>query len=72
VGGRRVDGLVEITVSNPVPGNPVGRSRQGNHIAQENIHQRLAIAFGPNAGLQSTAGEGGYQVSIRFPQQGVT
>jgi two-component system sensor histidine kinase AlgZ len=71
VGGRRVAGLVEITVSNPVPGTPAGRSRQGNHIAQENIHQRLAIAFGPKAGLQSAAGAGGYQVSIRFPQEGV-
>jgi two-component system sensor histidine kinase AlgZ len=70
VGGRRVDGLVEITVSNPVPGVTGGRSQQGNHIAQENIHQRLAIAFGASAGLQSVAGAGGYQVSIRFPQEG--
>jgi len=71
VGGRRVDEMVEITVSNPVPDTLAARSQQGNHIAQENIHQRLAIAFGARAGLQSTAGEGDYQVSIRFPQAGV-
>jgi len=71
VSGRRVDHLVEITVSNPVPDAVAGSRQQGNRIAQENIHQRLAIAFGAGAGLQSTAGAGGYQVSIRFPQAGV-
>ena len=39
-------------------------------MAQENIHQRLAIAFGARAGLQSTSDAGGYEVSIRFPQAG--
>jgi two-component system sensor histidine kinase AlgZ len=71
VSGRRIDDLVEITVSNPVPDAMAGTRQQGNHMAQENIHQRLAIAFGTRAGLQSTAGAGSYQVSIRFPQAGV-
>ena len=70
VSGRRVGDLVEITVNNPVPGVAGGRRQQGNRIAQENIKQRLLIAFGDRAGLQSTAGAGGYQVSIRFPQAG--
>jgi len=68
VSGRRVDNLLEITVSNPVPETRAGSRQQGNRIAQENIHQRLAIAFGNGAGLRSTAGTGSYQVSIRFPQ----
>jgi len=71
VSGRRIDDLVEITVSNPVPDAVAGARQQGNHMAQENIHQRLAIAFGVRAGLQSTAGVGTYEVSIRFPQAGV-
>jgi len=71
VSGRRVDDLVEITVSNPVPDAVAGTRPQGNQMAQENIHQRLAIAFGSRAGLQSTAGVNSYRVSIRFPQAGV-
>jgi two-component system sensor histidine kinase AlgZ len=68
VSGRRVGDLVEITVSNPVPDTTDVSRKQGNHIAQENIHQRLAIAFGARAGLQRAADPGGYRVSIRFPQ----
>ena len=71
VSGRQVDDLVEITVSNPVPDTAAGRRQQGNRMAQENIHQRLAIAFGARAGLRSTADADGYRVSIRFPQAGV-
>jgi two-component system sensor histidine kinase AlgZ len=67
VSGRRVGDLVEITVSNPVPDAAASGRQQGNRIAQENIHQRLAIAFGARAGLQSAAGPGSYRVSIRFP-----
>jgi two-component system sensor histidine kinase AlgZ len=72
VSGRRVDDLVEITVSNPVADPSTGRRQQGNRIAQENIHQRLAIAFGARAGLRSTASADGYRVSIRFPQATAT
>jgi two-component system sensor histidine kinase AlgZ len=71
VSGRLVDDLLEITVSNPVPESRAGGRQQGNRIAQENIHQRLAIAFGARAGLRSMAGADFYQVSIRFPQAGV-
>jgi two-component system sensor histidine kinase AlgZ len=71
VSGDRVGDLVEITVTNPVPEVAAGSRQQGNRIAQENIHQRLAIAFGARAGLQSEAGPGGYRVSIRFPQVAV-
>jgi len=71
VRGRCVDDVVEITVSNPIPAIAVGRQQQGNRIAQENIKQRLVIAFGARAGLQSLAGAGDYRVSIRFPQAGV-
>jgi two-component system sensor histidine kinase AlgZ len=67
VSGRRVGDLVEITVSNPVSASAAGSWQQGNRIAQENIHQRLVIAFGARAGLQSAAGPGDYRVSIRFP-----
>jgi two-component system sensor histidine kinase AlgZ len=71
VRGRCIDEVIEITVSNPIPGIAVDRQQQGNRIAQENIKQRLLIAFGARAGLQSLAGAGDYRVSIRFPQAGV-
>ncbi|HYQ72418.1 MAG TPA: histidine kinase, partial [Gammaproteobacteria bacterium] len=50
--GRCVDELVEITVSNPMPDAAAGSRQQGNRIAQQNISQRLAIAFGARAGLR--------------------
>jgi two-component system sensor histidine kinase AlgZ len=71
VSGRCIEDMVEITVSNPVPAVAPGNRQQGNRIAQENINQRLAIAFGARAGLQSLVGPNDYQVSIRFPQAGV-
>jgi two-component system sensor histidine kinase AlgZ len=71
VSGTRVGDLIEITVSNPVPGSAARGRQNGNRIAQENIHQRLAIAFGTRAGLRSMTGAGSYQVSIQFPQAGV-
>jgi len=70
VSGRRVDGLLEITVSNPLADDERPGHQNGNRMAQENIHQRLAIAFGNKAGLVSRNGPGSYEVSIRFPQAG--
>jgi len=70
VSGRRSGGLLEITVSNPIADGAASGRSNGNRMAQENIHQRLAIAFGSRAGLVKHGEKDCYQVSIRFPQAG--
>ena len=67
VTGAVQSGMVEITITNPVPASGVGDS-EGNRIAQDNIHQRLALAFGARAGLEVTRSGKEYRVTIRFPE----
>ena len=73
-GGRiQIDGdcqqcRVEITISNPVPGKDAGVQHEGNRIAQENIRQRLQIAFGGRAELLTSLEDGVYTVTLRFPE----
>jgi len=72
-GSIQVDGdcqrhRVEITISNPVPDNGTGVQHEGNRIAQENIRQRLQIAFGGRAELLTSLDEGVYTVTLHFPE----
>lgn len=58
---------VVIRVSNPTP-PPGDRGRQGgNRIAQDNIRQRLALAYGDLARLTADQRDGRYEVELRFP-----
>ncbi|UCC56307.1 MAG: sensor histidine kinase [Gammaproteobacteria bacterium] len=69
VAGRVNNGQVHISISNPVPAAASDRSREGNHIAQENTRQRLLLAYGGRAGFETEQQDGEYRVSIRFPEQ---
>lgn len=60
------DGLT-ITISNPVPAGRQAQHRDGNRIAQENIRQRLQLAFGGKAGLQNRQLEGMHTVVLHIP-----
>ena len=68
VDGCKGNGLLEIAIVNPVPGPGSGHHKAGNHMAQENIRQRLQIAFGSRAGLAVDEGNGCYRVTLRFPE----
>ena len=59
---------MSIAISNPVTTDNSGKQHAGNHIAQENIRQRLQITFGDRAELLSTLHEGEYKVVMRFPE----
>lgn len=72
VDGSCRDALVEIAISNPVPGTETGGQREGNRIAQENIRQRLQLAFGGRAGLLTSLEGNIYKVLLRFPEARVT
>ena len=65
--GRRRDGMVEIEIRNPVPDGGSGASRRGSQIAQENIRQRLLLAFGERARLEAGLRDGIYRVILRYP-----
>jgi two-component system sensor histidine kinase AlgZ len=70
-GGCQQD-MVTIAVSNPLPDSESGGQREGNRIAQENIRQRLQIAFGRRAELLTSLDEGIYRVTMRFPKVIIT
>ncbi|MEN8107782.1 MAG: sensor histidine kinase [Pseudomonadota bacterium] len=68
VAGSLDDGRVSIAIRNPVPSQAATVRHEGNHIAQENIHERLRLAFGPQAGLDVVIDNGQYAVSMQFPE----
>ena len=72
VSGRIDNGQVIIDISNPVGDQEAGEHHNGTRIAQENINQRLQLAFGKQAGLASLQENGYYQVTIRFPEERVS
>jgi two-component system sensor histidine kinase AlgZ len=60
-----------IEISNPLPDPGRQRQQTGHRIAQENIRQRLQIAYGGGADLQTSATEGGYTVKLQLPLAGL-
>jgi two-component system sensor histidine kinase AlgZ len=72
IAGERERGVLRIRISNPLPETGIRRQQNGHHIAQENIRQRLQIAFGDQAGLDVCAAEGVYRVTLWFPEKGVS
>ena len=67
VAGRLTDGKVEIEISNPVPADRSCAPHQGSQLAQENIRQRLQLAFGDTARLETGQKDGSYRVLLRYP-----
>ncbi|RLA02631.1 MAG: hypothetical protein DRQ45_04495 [Gammaproteobacteria bacterium] len=70
VDGDCQEGRVEITLSNPVPDSSSGQ-HEGNRIAQENIRQRLQIAYGGHTALSTSLEDGVYTVILEFPEVAV-
>jgi two-component system sensor histidine kinase AlgZ len=71
VNGDVEDGQVVIEIINPVTDGTTHRNHVGNRIARENIHQRLELAFGRKAGLETEERDGYHRVTIRFPEERV-
>ncbi len=65
--GRFRNGIVALTVSNTLPQQHEQPHQGGNHMAVENIRQRLQMRFGDTAGMHTGMVEGRYQVRIWFP-----
>jgi two-component system sensor histidine kinase AlgZ len=70
--GAAGNGSLLIEISNPVPVAAPGRQQQGHRIAQENIRQRLQIAYGTGADLDTSVTDDDYTVVLRIPLAGLT
>lgn len=64
--GRREQGRLQLSVVNPLP-KEQGFQRSGLGLAQENIQQRLSLAFGKRASLAATRQGEEYRVELRLP-----
>jgi len=69
VSGRCRKGIVALAVSNTLPTEGQDSPRKSNHMALENIRQRLQMRFGDAAGMHTGLVDNRYQVRIWFPVQ---
>ncbi len=60
---------LDIVVSNPVPPAGTTGHSKGNHIAQENLTNRLRIAYGDRANLKIIKTDHQYRVSFSIPKE---
>ena len=60
---------LQVVVSNPVPPDGTNSHQKGNHIAQENLKNRLRLAYGDRANLKITKTEHQYRVSFSIPKE---
>ncbi len=69
VQGRALDdGILEIRVSNPLPGSRQQGLRQGNRMALANISERFRIAYGDRARVEYGPRGDTYEVVLQFPR----
>ncbi len=61
-------GMIEITISNPLPAPGDQSRRQGNQIALSNITQRFELAYGGRARISYGPEGERYVVRLRFPR----
>jgi two-component system sensor histidine kinase AlgZ len=58
---------IEIAVVNPIWVDSAERQSQGNHMALDNIRERLALLHDVEAQLTTTEARGMFEVRLRFP-----
>jgi two-component system sensor histidine kinase AlgZ len=66
--GRSID-RIEIAVVNPYHGEAPSN---GNHMALDNIRERLALLYDVEAQLTTTVARGFFEVRLRFPYERVS
>jgi len=62
---RRRDDEVLIEISNPL--HETNNAHAGNHMALDNIRERLMLFFDLEARMEITSGDGMYRVNINLP-----
>jgi len=66
--GGAQNGMVTISVSNPLAPESQRRKSDGHHLALDNIRQRLQLAYGDRARLDVEELANQFSVRIGFPQ----
>lgn len=66
--GEARDGMVTISVSNPLTPEKQPRKSDGHRLALDNIRQRLQLAYGNSARLEVEEQANQFSVLIGFPQ----
>jgi two-component system, LytTR family, sensor histidine kinase AlgZ len=65
--GKRVDGMLQIEVRNPIPAQPGYSEREGNRMALENIRQRLELAWPGRARVETEQCGNEFCARLIFP-----
>ena len=60
---------LDVVVTNPVPPEGTTSHSKGNHIAQENLKNRLRLAYGDRANLKIIKTDHQYHVSFSIPKE---
>lgn len=60
---------LEVVVTNPIPPDGTNSHQKGNHIAQENLKNRLKLAYGARANLKITKSAYQYRVAFTIPKE---
>ncbi|MCK4703961.1 MAG: histidine kinase, partial [Gammaproteobacteria bacterium] len=66
VEAKQKNNKLELSVSNPL-GNGAMIKHNGNHMAQQNIQQRINLAYGENASFTIMETETSYSVILVIP-----
>lgn len=67
VKGAVEDGVIELSIENPIAPATVAQPRSGNRIALDNVRQRLALAYGSVGSVRIEQADGRFKVILRFP-----
>jgi len=60
---------LDVVITNPIPPEGTNSHQKGNHIAQENLKNRLKLAYGSRANLQIKKSRHQYRVSFSIPKE---
>lgn len=69
---QRQNGSISFTISNPIPTTTATYRRKGNKMAQENIRQRLKLAYGDKFRMRISKHDGKYIVNFNIPTEETT
>ncbi|MDH3343067.1 MAG: histidine kinase [Gammaproteobacteria bacterium] len=66
ISARQINNRLELSVSNPLGCGGIS-NHDGNHMAQENIRQRLTLAYGKNGSFNIRQDDKTYTVVLEIP-----
>jgi two-component system sensor histidine kinase AlgZ len=67
VSARREGAGLRIEIENPLPVSPARPAGSGQHMALDNVRQRLHAQYGERAGLTAEERDGVYRAILRLP-----